>query len=98
MRIEGEPPIDDEIQHIETIVEFESATDFKCFEAIHNTILDIDDHLLCSEVQTEARQLYDELQRSFETFQRHTNKLTLNVKCTKTMHSQQMTLHDMFRQ
>ena len=34
MRIEEEPPIDDEIQPIETFVESESATDFKGFEAI----------------------------------------------------------------
>ena len=34
MRIEGEPPIDGEIQPMETFVEFESATDFKGFEAL----------------------------------------------------------------
>ena len=50
-----------EIQPIETFVEFESATDFKGFEALHNIVLDIDDQLLCSNVQTEAGQMYDEL-------------------------------------
>ena len=34
MQIEEEPPIDDEIQPIETFVEFERATDFKGFEAL----------------------------------------------------------------
>ena len=34
MRIEEEPPIDDEIQPIETFVEYESATGFKGFEAL----------------------------------------------------------------
>ena len=34
MRIEEEPPIDEEIQPIETFVEYESATDFKGFEAL----------------------------------------------------------------
>lgn len=38
------------------------------------------------------------LQQSFEMFQRNVNKLTLNLKCTKFMHSQQMTLHDMVPQ
>ena len=42
--------------------------------------------------------MYDELQQSFETFQRNLNKLTLNVKCKTFIHSQQMTLHDMFIQ
>ena len=35
MRIE-EPPIDDEIQPIETFVESESATDFKGFEVLRS--------------------------------------------------------------
>ena len=72
-----------EIQLIETLVEFERATDFKGFEALHNTVLDIDDQLLCYDVQMEAKQMYDELRQSFETFQRNVNKLTLNVKCQK---------------
>ena len=52
MLIEEEPPINDEIQLIETFIEFESATDFKGFETLHNIVLDIDDQLLCSNVQT----------------------------------------------
>jgi hypothetical protein len=34
MRIKEEPPINDEIQPIETFVQYESATDFKSFEAL----------------------------------------------------------------
>ena len=49
MRI-GEPPIDDEIQLLETFAEYESATNFKDFEALHNIVLDIHDQLLCSDV------------------------------------------------
>ena len=62
MRIEGEPPIDNKIQPIKTFTQSESATNFKGFEALHGTVLDIDDQLLCFDVQTEARQMYDELQ------------------------------------
>ena len=87
-----------EIQPIKTFVEFESATVFKGFETLHNNVLDIDDQLLCSDVQTEARHMYDELRRSFELFQRNVNKLSFNVKHKKSMHSWQMTLHDMFKQ
>jgi hypothetical protein len=72
--------------------------DFKGVEALHNTNIDIDDQLLCSNVLTEVRQMYDELRRSFETFQRNVNKVTLNVKRKKIMHSQQITLHDIFKQ
>jgi hypothetical protein len=79
------PPIDDEIQPIETFIEFESATYFKGFEALHNTILDIDDHLLCSNLQTEHEHIYDEQRRLFEMFQQNINKLTLSVKRKKIM-------------
>ena len=61
-----EPPINDEIQPIETFVESKSAINFKSFEALHNIILDIDSQLLCSDVRTEAGQMYDELRRSFD--------------------------------
>ena len=54
MRIKEEPPIHDDIQPIETFAESGSAIDFKGFEALHNIVLDIDDQLLCSNVQMEA--------------------------------------------
>ena len=97
MRSEEEPPIDDGIQPIERFVEFKSATDFKGFGALHNIVLDINNQLLWSDVQTEAGQMYDELRWSFETFQRNINKLNLYVKLKKIMHSWQMTLHDTFK-
>ena len=67
MWIEEEPPIDDEIQPIETVAKPENATDFKGLEALHSLVLDIDNQLLCSNVQTEVGQLYDEPRWSFET-------------------------------
>ena len=62
MGIEEEPPIKDEFQLIETFVVSESAANFKGFEALHNIVLDIDNQLYCSDVQTEVGQIYDELQ------------------------------------
>ena len=41
---------------------------FKGFEALHNIVHDIDDQLLCSDVQMEVGHMYDVLRRSFETF------------------------------
>ena len=43
------------------LTEFEIATNFKGFKALHNTVLDINDQLLCSNVQMEVGQMYDEL-------------------------------------
>ena len=87
-----------EIQLIKTFVESESAIDFKGFEALHNNVLDIDNQFLCSNVQMEVEQMYDELGQSVETFQWNINKLTLNFNCKKIMHLWQMTMHDMFKQ
>jgi hypothetical protein len=56
-----EPAIDDKIQPIETFFEIKSATNFKGFEALHYIVLNIDNQLLCSNVQTEARHMYDEM-------------------------------------
>ena len=42
-----------EIQPIETLDGFESATDFKDVEVLHNIVLDIDDQLLCYDVRME---------------------------------------------
>ena len=93
MRVEEEPPIDDKIQPIKTLGESESATNFKGFN-----VLNMNDQLLHSRVQTKAGHMYDEMRRSFETFQQNVNRVTLNVKCKKTIHSRQMTLTDVFKQ
>ena len=95
MRIEEEPPANDEIQPTEKFVEIKGVTDFKGFEGV----LDTDDQLLCFDVETEARQMYDGLRRSFETC----NKTVTNWHRTSTvkiyfMHSWQLTLHDMLKQ
>ena len=50
-----------EAQRCEIIVGTESATDFKGIEALPRIVLDINDQLLCSDVQTEVEQMYDEL-------------------------------------
>ena len=50
------------------LTEYESAIDFKGFEALRSIILGIDNQWLRSNVQAEAKQIYDELRQSFETF------------------------------
>ena len=49
-----------EIQPIEIFAEFESAINFKGFEALHNIVLDIAYQFLCFDVQIEPRQTYDD--------------------------------------
>ena len=74
---------------MKTFIKFESVTNFKGFEALHNIVLDIDNQFLCSDVQTEAGQMYDELRRLLETFQRNVIKLAFNIKHKNFMHSRQ---------
>ena len=62
MRSEEPPPIDDKIQAMETFVASESATNFKGFGALHSIVLNINNGMLCFDVQTQVGQMYDELQ------------------------------------
>jgi hypothetical protein len=55
----------------------------KALKLSHNTLLDINEQLFCSDVQTEAGWMYDELRQSFETFQHNISKLTFNIKHKK---------------
>jgi hypothetical protein len=42
-------------------LKFKSTTNFKGFEALHNIVLNINDRLICSDVQTGTKWMYDEL-------------------------------------
>ena len=64
MRIEEEPPIDNAIQRIETFVECESATDFKDFEPLHNTVLNIDIRMFKRKLNI-CMMIYDDRLRCF---------------------------------
>ena len=68
------------------------------FEALHNTVLNINNQLLWSDVQTEAGQMYDELRRWFETFNKKLTNWHLMSSIKKIMYSWQMTLHNVFKQ
>ena len=83
MRIEEEPPIDDEIQPIKTFDESKSATDFKGFKVVLSLTSTTNYFALI--VQIKAGQMYDELRQSFEIFQQNIKKLTMNVKRKKIL-------------
>ena len=83
MRIEEEPPIDDENQPIKTFDESKSATDFKGFKVVLSLTSTTNYFALI--VQIKAGQMYDELRQSFEIFQQNIKKLTMNVKRKKIL-------------
>jgi hypothetical protein len=42
---------------------------FKGFESLYKQVVDIEDQLLCSEVRKEVEETFDDLIKSFESFQ-----------------------------
>jgi hypothetical protein len=63
---------------------------------LYKQILDIEDQLLCSNVQTEAEEAFDDLKKSFEEFQAKVRAVVLKVRRKKNQNLRQMTIHDMF--
>jgi hypothetical protein len=60
---------DSDVNQLEQIVESQDRVEFHGFEYLYKQIIDIEDQLLCSNVQTEAKEGFDDLKKSFEEFQ-----------------------------
>jgi hypothetical protein len=52
--------------------------------------------LLCPEVQTEVKETFDDLKKSFESFQSKIRMVSLKTKRKKIQNLRQMMIHDMF--
>ena len=87
---------DDKADPFEKNVETESHTQFEGFEVLYKQVLDIEDQLLCREVQIEANETFDDLKKSFEVFQNKLRTLVLRAKRKKLQNLRQMTIRDMF--
>jgi len=68
---------------------------FKGFESLYKQVVDIEDQLLCSEVQEEAEETFDDLRKLFESFQSKVRAITLKAKRKSLQNLRQMTIHDM---
>ncbi len=68
---------------------------FKGFESLYKQVVDIEDQLLCSEVQEEAKETFDDLRKLFESFQSKVRAITLKAKRKSLQNLRQMTIHDM---
>ncbi len=68
---------------------------FKGFESLYKQVGDIEDQLLCSEVWEEAKETFDDLRKSFESFQSKVRTVTLKAKRKNLQNLRQMTIHDM---
>jgi hypothetical protein len=67
---------------------------FQGFDSLYKQVLNIEDQLLYLEVQ--AEETFDDLKKSFESFQSKIQMVGLKVKRKKFQNLRQMTINDMF--
>ena len=70
---------------------------FGGFEHLYKKTLEIEDQLLCQDVQAIAGDSYDNLRRTFESFQKTLRRVALEAKHKNVQNMQQLTMHDMFK-
>ena len=70
---------------------------FYGFEHIYNKVLEVEDQLLCPDVQVQARNYYYELRNSFELFQPKLRQVILDAKSKRERNMRQLTIHDLFK-
>ena len=61
----------------------ENNVPFGGFEHMYNKVFEVEDQLLCPDVQAQAENDYNELKNSFELFQRKLRQVTLELKCKR---------------
>jgi dihydroorotate dehydrogenase len=71
---------DSDVNQPEQIVESQDKVEFHGFESLYKQILDIEDELFCSNVQTEVEEAFDDLKKSFEEFQAKVRAVVLKAK------------------
>ncbi len=69
---------------------------FQGFDSLYKQVLNIEDQLLCLEVQTEAEETFDDLKKSFKSFQSKIRTVNLKAKWKKLQNLRQMTINDKF--
>ena len=67
------------------------------FKHIYNKILEVEDQLLCPDVQVQAGNYYNELRNSFEVFQQKLRQVILDAKCKREQNMHQLTIYDLFK-
>jgi len=77
-------------------VGLENEVIFQGFDSLYKQVLDIEDQLLCLEVQIKAEETFDDLKKLFESFQSKIRTVGLKAKRKKLQNLCQMTIHDMF--
>ena len=69
---------------------------FQGFDSLYEQVFEIKDQLLCLKIQTVAEETFDDLKKSFESFQSKIRAVGLKAKQKKLQNLHQMTIHNMF--
>ena len=92
---------EDESNHImvaeartNTPAQTESNVTFGGFEHLYNKVIEVEDQLLCSDVQDEAGIDYNELKIFVEIFQRKLRQVVLEAKLKRERNMHQLTIHN----
>ncbi len=64
---------------------------FQGFDSLYKQVLNIEDQLLYLEVQAETEETFDDLKKSFESFQSKIRTIDLKAKRKKLQNLRQMT-------
>jgi len=81
---------DSDVNKPEQIVESQDRVEFYGFESLYKQIFNIEDQLLCSNVQTEVEEAFDDLKKSFEEFQAKVRAVVLKARCKKNQNLRQI--------
>ena len=70
---------------------------FSGLEHIYNKVFEVEDQLLCPDVQVQAGNCYNELRNFFELFQQELRQVILDVKRKEEPNMHHLTIHDVFK-
>ncbi len=87
---------DGDVNIQELNVSLENGVIFQGFDSLYKQVLDIEDQLLCPEVQTNAEETFNDLKKSFKSVQSKIRMVGLKAKYKNLQNLCQMTVHDMF--
>ena len=75
----------------------ESDITFGGFENMYIKVLEVEDQLLCPDVQAQAENDYNDLKNSFDLFQQKLRQVVLKAKRKRERNMHQLTIHDLFK-
>ena len=68
--VEAENEDDDGDNQQEPLVDAANGIAFQGFKSLYKQVINIEEKLLCTEVQVEAEKTFDDLKKSFDSFQK----------------------------